>query len=122
MKDDSLRQKKINVGEIELARRIETILTESVLTNITIQDIAKNFFISRSHCNQVFKKVYGLSPRQYISMLKLTKAKELILRSDLSMETVSDQLGFSCISSFSRQFRRWTAFSPMQFKNRSLKQ
>jgi AraC-like DNA-binding protein len=115
---DSLQQKKLNVAEIELARKIEKILTGAIFTNIAIQDIAKSLFISRSHCNEVFKKVYGLSPQQFISMLKLAKAKMLILHSDHSMESISDQLGFSCISSFSRQFRRWTSFSPIQFKNR----
>ncbi len=111
-------RKMLNASEIDLANHIETLLSESVSSNTTIQDLAKQLFISRSHCNEVFKKVYGLAQRKYISMLKLNKAKDMILHSALSIETIGEQLGFSDLSTFSRQFRRWTGLSPLQLRNK----
>lgn len=112
-----LHNKILNIEEIELAHTIERKLHEFMDTTITIHGVAQELYISRSHCNEVFKKVYGIAPRQYLSMLKLKKAEALILHSGLSMEVISEKLGFSCLGSFSRQFRRWTDLSPLQYRN-----
>lgn len=109
-------QKRLDRSEIELAQKIENFIVDALYSTITVQEIADQLFMSRSHCNVTFKKVYGISPRQYMSMLKLKKTKDLILHSDLSIEKISETLGFSCVNSFSRQFRRWTKVSPSAYK------
>jgi AraC-like DNA-binding protein len=112
-----LHNKMLNIGEIELATTIERMLNAHMDSTITIHGIAEQLYISRSHCNEVFKKVYGIAPRAYLSMLKVKKAEALLLHSGLSIEAIGEKLGFSCIGSFSRQFRRWTDLSPMQYRN-----
>ncbi|MDF2670015.1 MAG: hypothetical protein K0R67_2321 [Paenibacillus sp.] len=118
MKTSTLQkpQRAANVSELSLAHAIEQRLNEAVFTSETIESVARQLFISRNRCNLLFQKVYGLPPHRYLSLLKMKKAKELILRSDSSLEEIGDSLGFSCASSFSRQFRRWTGYAPMQFR------
>lgn len=111
-----LNQKKLNGQEIELATAIERMLSEGVQEDVMIHEIAKRLFVSRSHCNDVFKKVYGIAPRQYLSLLKQKKAEQLLLHTDMTIEAISESLGFSCLGAFSRQFRRWTSLSPLQFR------
>jgi AraC-like DNA-binding protein/mannose-6-phosphate isomerase-like protein (cupin superfamily) len=73
---------------------------------------------STSSCNRIFHRVYGISPRQYLSGLKLKKAKLLLMESELSVEEVSARLGYKDIAHFSRQFKRWTGESPGKFRAR----
>ncbi|MBO9607516.1 MAG: helix-turn-helix transcriptional regulator [Paenibacillaceae bacterium] len=108
----------IKPAEIELARTIERRLQDAVLQELTIDAIARELYISRSHLGDVFKKLYGIAPRHYVSLLKMNKAKELIDRGDLSLETIGDRLGYSCAAAFSRQFRRWSGMPPMQYRSR----
>jgi AraC-like DNA-binding protein len=105
-----------NLSELNLAHAIEMQLNEAVFTSETIESLAQRLFISRNRYTLLFQKVYGLPPHRYLSLLKMKKAKEWILRSDRSLEEIGDSLGFSCASSFSRQFRRWTGYAPMQFR------
>lgn len=107
----------IKQAEIELARTIERRLQEAVQRGLTVDAIAKELFISRSRLGDAFKKLYGIAPRHYLSLLKTNKAKELIDRGELPLETIGDRLGYSCAAAFSRQFRRWTGLSPMQYRN-----
>ncbi|MGG1518034.1 helix-turn-helix domain-containing protein [Paenibacillus oryzisoli] len=82
----------------------------------TIAGIAKELNMSRSQCSKLFSRVYGLSPRQYMSQQKLKLAKELLVTTHLPVADIAERLGFQSASHFSRQFRRWTGQSPSEFK------
>ncbi|MDQ6421853.1 helix-turn-helix transcriptional regulator [Paenibacillus sp. LHD-117] len=64
----------------------------------------------------MFTKVYGLSPCQYLTRRKWSKAKELLAGSNLTVYAIAEQLGFRSVNHFSRQFRRWMGMSPMQYR------
>jgi AraC family transcriptional regulator len=107
----SLRRKDSTAYTIETAHAIEEQLNGLVFADVSIADIARRLNISGSQCSKIFRQVYGTSPRHYLSQLKLNMAKELLVKSDKS-----EQLGFSSINHFSRQFRRWTGISPARFR------
>ena len=102
--------------QIDIAHEIESRLQKADCSNGVIAEIAKKQNMSRGHCHKIFTRVYGMSPRQYLSQLKLNEAKQLLLGYHLTIEEISNQLGFSSVSHFSRQFRRWTGTSPNQFR------
>ncbi|WP_249529732.1 helix-turn-helix domain-containing protein [Paenibacillus brevis] len=84
----------------------------------TVAAITAGFGYSPSSCNRIFRSVYGMSPRQYLSALKLKKAKLLLMEPDMTVEAVSMRLGYKDIAHFSRQFKRWTGESPGKFRGR----
>ncbi|WP_018756389.1 helix-turn-helix domain-containing protein [Paenibacillus terrigena] len=105
-------------SETAIAREMEYILRMEQPYKGTIGDIASELGLSRSQCSKIFTKVYGQSPRQYISRLILNKAKHLLVNSNLSIEQIAEELGFESTSQFSRQFRRWTGTAPSHFRPR----
>ncbi|MBD0380878.1 helix-turn-helix transcriptional regulator [Paenibacillus sedimenti] len=84
--------------------------------SLRIEDIISSLGISPGYGLEVFRKVYGMSPRQYLSDLKLHEAKVLIQQPDLSLKEIASLLGYSHLSHFSRQFKRWTGMSPLQYR------
>ncbi|MBP1988745.1 helix-turn-helix domain-containing protein [Paenibacillus eucommiae] len=105
-----------STSQVDVAHEIEGKLRSSVCSKGVITDIAKEQNLSRSQCSKIFTQVYGMSPRQYLSDIKLNQAKKLLLSSELTIEAISDELGFTSLSHFSRQFKRWTGVSPNQFR------
>lgn len=81
-----------------------------------IREIARALGYSSSYCNRVFHQVYGMSPRQYMSSLKLRQAKQLLLDHTLTVEQIAIRLGYKDTAHFSRQFKRWTNLSPREFR------
>lgn len=103
-----------SITETELAHVIEEKLRNG--NNGKIAEVAASLGISRGRCTHIFTKVYGQSPRQYMSKLVLNQAKHLLVHSTFTMEELAEQLGFQSASHFSRQFRRWTGMPPSAFR------
>ncbi|MEK3731459.1 MULTISPECIES: helix-turn-helix domain-containing protein [Paenibacillus] len=84
----------------------------------TIASISAEVGYSLSSVNRMFSEVYGMSPRQYMSTLMLKKAKLLLMDPALTIEEISQRLGYHNIAHFSRQFKRWTGEPPSRFRSR----
>lgn len=82
---------------------------------ISLEDIARHFFVSQSTVSQTFRKKMGVSFYKYVTQRRLIVAKSLILQG-LSLETVGEQVGFSDYSTFYRAFRQEYGISPRQFR------
>ncbi|WDM22730.1 helix-turn-helix transcriptional regulator [Paenibacillus polymyxa] len=81
-----------------------------------LEDVAASLGISPGYAQEVFRKVYGYSPRHYLSETKLHEAKVLIQQSNLPLNKVASLLGYSSLAHFSRQFKRWTGTSPLKYR------
>lgn len=103
--------------DIELAHQVAQMLEQDRVQPVRIQELAQQLHVSRNHLSRIFAKVYAMSPRQYQSLLRMRKAKELLIHTPLSAEDIGLELGFSSLSHFSRQFKHWTGTSPQQFRS-----
>ncbi|MBT2659031.1 helix-turn-helix domain-containing protein [Bacillus sp. ISL-18] len=102
--------------QFEIADEMKALLENNVIGSLNINDISETLGYSRSHCTRIFTQVYGSSPRQYYTNLKIKKAKELLLLTNKGIDEISSDLGFSSLFHFSRQFKRWTSKSPSEYR------
>ena len=61
---------------------------------------------------------YGFTIRQLLESSRETKARQLLLNPSLSIETISELLGYSSDRAFRRAFKRWTGQTPAEFRQR----
>ncbi|MHA7579275.1 AraC family transcriptional regulator [Paenibacillus vandeheii] len=92
-------------------------IKEGNVSTVKVEQIISSFGISPGYGLQIFRKVYGQSPRAYLSSIKLQEAKVLIEQPKLSLSEIAWKLGYTHLSHFSRQFKRWTGQSPLQYRN-----
>lgn len=103
------------MAQNSLSELIAQYMSENLHKNLSLKDICDNFMLGKSQICSIFKNNIGKSPMDYYNELKIQEAKRL-LRSDLySVSQISDLLGYSCIHSFSRTFKRTTGFSPTAY-------
>ena len=87
---------------------------------ITLDTICKEACISKFHLIRSFKKLYGITPYQHLTFLRIKKAKEL-LQMNLSITTVCYHVGFDSPTSFSGLFKKIAGKTPVEFQRSKTK-
>lgn len=82
----------------------------------TIQQMAEYCSLSQSYFWHSFKNVMKVTPMQYLSDLRMTKAKELLSGSDISISSVAAILGYEDPMYFSRAFKKYTGVPPKAYR------
>lgn len=106
-----------NYKKIVKIRDIFVLLNNSFNQNITLEEAAKTANISPQYFCKVFKKVTGTTFKEYLVKLRVDKAKELLLKNNLSITDIAYQIGFESLSYFYRAFKKFTKMNPTQFRS-----
>ena len=93
-------------------------MQENVYSALTLDDICTHLMLGKSRVCNVFKTISGKSVMDYYNELKISEAKKLLRTENYSVSQISDMLGYSCIHSFSRSFKKSVGFCPTAYKNR----
>lgn len=108
---------------VELYKRLclaKDYMDSNYTTDIKLEDIAKNSFLSVSHFKRLFREYYNTTPHQYIIQRRLEKAKELLIRSDMPVRNICGAIGFENTSSFIRLFRNSYDQTPLSYRDHPL--
>ena len=82
-------------------------------------EIAEAIGVSENYLSRVFNQELGLSPWDYLNRFRISRAKELLRRTQGSVKSVADQVGFKDQKYFSRVFHKLTNLSPSEFREQS---
>lgn len=83
---------------------------------ISLEDIAKSVNLSSIYFHNLFSKAVGMSPREYLTRLRINESKKLLWNSDVPMSWIAEQCGFGCQQYFSRVFKKETGMTPGQYR------
>lgn len=81
---------------------------------IDIDNIADEAYFSKFHFTRLFKQIYGKTPHQYLTVVRIEKAMEL-LKNNSSVSEVCSAVGFESLTSFSGLFKRIVGISPSKY-------
>lgn len=104
----------VDVKKSNLIDAIIEYINSHLDEDITLDEITKQFYLSKYHLSREFKKQTGTTIHRYIVQKKLIEAKELILR-EYPINSVYRQCGFGDYSNFFRAFKNEYGVTPKQF-------
>ena len=91
-------------------------MRENISGEINLEGLAAENNIGYSYFRKMFKEYTGISPRQYHLELKIMRAKELLLTTDLNIKQICFELGFESSHYFSRFFKQKVGVSPSELR------
>lgn len=109
-------------GEEDFIIRLNRIISEHLSNpDLDQQLLCREMGMSRVSLYNKMKSITGAGAKEYITKIRIEKAKSLIENTEMNIAEVSDRTGFSSQSYFSTAFKSYTGMSPSQYRN-SIKQ
>jgi AraC-like DNA-binding protein len=97
-------------------RHIEEFIEARMESGIEIEDLAMTVRCSRSHFHRAFRRSYGVSPHRYLMYRRLSRAQDLLKKTDLSLIEIAGRAGYADQSHLCRIFRRFLGITPRAFR------
>jgi AraC-like DNA-binding protein len=85
-----------------------------------ISEVAADCGVNIRYMSRLFKKFANITPQEYLFRLKMNRASQLLLNSDLPIKNISMLVGFADPYHFSRNFSRFHGISPKNYRNKHL--
>jgi AraC-like DNA-binding protein len=104
----------------DVARKVaETIvyMSEHLREPLRVPELARLANLSPHYFSEVFKDQAGCSPRDYLHLLRIHRACQLLGEAGLSVKEIAAQLGYQDQFHFSRQFKAFQGQSPTEYRS-----
>ena len=111
-----LELKDENSGDNGIIRDILNYCKENYREKITLSDTAKALHISNGYLSHIFSEKLRMSFTDYINMLRIKDACELLKSSDASITEISGVCGFSSLRTFNRAFLKHIGITPSKYR------
>lgn len=97
--------------------RIMLYIQDHMSEQLTVEQLSELIYVSKSYLSRLFKQQTGLSLIEYLRLVRIEKAKTLLISSNVSIEEISNIIGYNSPKYFCRAFRICSGMSPSEFKN-----
>ncbi|MFC5447093.1 AraC family transcriptional regulator [Paenibacillus aestuarii] len=103
--------------KLKLANELQKYLVTHYRQPIHIDQLAALIHRSSNYTISMFREVMGVSPIQYVHLLRMKEACNLLTNTDLSVTEISNYLGYYDHSYFFRIFKKYTSVSPTVYRH-----
>jgi two-component system, response regulator YesN len=97
---------------------VKKYLDDHFAEKITLEKLGSIFYLSPQYISNRFKEVYDISLIEYVTRLKLQKAKTLLIQTGQSVSEIAYGLGFSSEAYFSKVFKKHEEVSPKNYRDK----
>jgi AraC family transcriptional regulator len=104
---------------IEVIRRLnraKEYLYSNYHRNISLEELAENACLSVNHLLRTFKQAFNQTPHQYLTDIRLRKARLMLKRTDYPVNEIVNTIGFENTSSFIRLFKKKMNTTPIAYR------
>jgi YesN/AraC family two-component response regulator len=91
-------------------------LTENLEKDISLDNAAELVNLSPSYFSKIFKEVMGVAFTNYLTDLRIEKAQELLLQTDLSIQEIGFRVGYNTPAYFIKQFKAKFGYTPYDYR------
>ncbi|WP_077325179.1 helix-turn-helix domain-containing protein [Virgibacillus siamensis] len=103
-----------NYPEID---EVISFIHQNLYEPISLSGLAREAAYSPYHFTRIFKERTGLTPQYYVASVRLQKAKDLLINTNLSVRDIGMEIGQQSLGTFTTRFTKRVGLSPSQFRH-----
>lgn len=108
-----------NAEHQSLIFNVQNYIEMNVGQDLSLETVASKFFVSKYHLSHCFTQVTGYTFKEFIITARISKAKDLLLKTQDEVAAVGQAVGFHNASNFIRTFKNREGVSPLQYRNQA---
>lgn len=109
---------KAAVSKKQDLQEVKNYLEQHFAEKVTLDELAKAFYINKFYLTRIFKEQFGMSINSYLCRLRITQAKKLLRFTDLPIEKIGPECGIPDANYFSRTFKKVEGMTPGEYRRR----
>jgi AraC-like DNA-binding protein len=106
-------------AEPPMIQRARALIEERHSEDLSLEEVARAVNASTFHFCKMFKKATGMTFTEYLSLVRVAKAKKLLANPQARISEVAFDAGFASLTHFNRMFKRITGQSPTDFRRKT---
>ncbi len=114
-----MKQEKEEMA-VDLIRTAKEYIQNHFMQDLSLDEVSKKVQISPYYFSKLFKKETGENFIEYLTKIRIEKAKKFLRETQMSMKEISDAVGYSNPNYFSHTFKKNVGISPSEYKEKEL--
>jgi YesN/AraC family two-component response regulator len=106
------------LAEAPVITRAKQFMAEKYQEDISLSDVARHCHTSTFYFCKLFKRETGVNFTEYLSSVRIEKAKNLLLNRDLHVGEIGYEVGFQSLTHFNRVFKKTVGESPTEYREK----
>lgn len=115
--NDFIKEKNSNKNNSVIVK-IKDIIQQKYYSNITVNEIADEIFLTSNYICKIFKQETGITINEYLTKIRIEKSKEMLEEPQNKLYDICYAVGYSDPSYFNKVFKKNTGLSPSQFRRK----
>ena len=103
----------------DMQRELITFIQKHYTEKITLSMLAQEFHLSEKYVSWYFKEHFSIGFMQYVLHLRMSKAKDLLVSTDLPITEVALSCGYPSVNLFIRNFKETHGVTPLQYRKQT---
>lgn len=113
-----LERLRYRTQENGVANQVCRFVLDNIDEDVSLKAVTDSLFMNRTYISEAFKQKMGISFTEYLTIVKMERAKKLIGDGRLKGYEVAELLGFKDIEYFSRLFKRYEGCTPTEYRKK----
>lgn len=99
-----------------VAREAAVLIQKMAFQPFWLEDVADTLHISLTHLSKNFRKAFGITPKHYLTSLRMEKARTLLLETNLTLDQIAECCGYQNGFYLNRVFVKQMKQTPIEFR------
>jgi len=105
-------------NKLQISDEVEKIILAQYSAPLTLEAIAKQMHFTPNYLGTVFRSVKKISVNRFLMKTRIKKAEELLTSSEMTINDIAEQCGFSSLTYFHTTFKKETNLTPSDFRQK----
>lgn len=108
---------RLDLQDKGIVKQVCDFIIKNIDHNLSLSMVADQLYMNKTYISESFKQKIGISFTEYATLVKMERAKVLMVKDDLKTYEVAEKLGYKDVEYFSKVFKKNIGLTPTEFRH-----